>query len=111
MALRMVTRSRLHGVPAVPTNTHFDAPGLHHVRFRTAFTMTPSRIPRARCPSTKAPHATSTLTGKSHGPLLRTLVRFVAGRKCRNFVDSVERANICAAHARRLNPLARGRHI
>ena len=77
MALPMVTRWGVHDVAALPTDTHLDAPGPNHGRFRTCLTMTlpdPTRpVPiedSSRCDRRPA---------KSHAPMLRAVVTFVAG--------------------------------
>ena len=83
MALPMVTRWGVHDVAAFPTDTHLGAPGLNHGRFRTCLTMTlpdPTRpVPiedSSRCDRRPA---------KSHAPMLRAVVTFVAGRGRGNF--------------------------
>ena len=94
MALPMVTRWGVHDVAAFPTDTHLGAPGLNHGRFRTCLTMTLSDPTRpvpiedsSRCDRRPA---------RSHGPMLRAVVTFVAGRRWGDFVESVKRANTCA---------------
>ena len=86
MALPMVTRWGVHDVAAFPTDTHLDAPGLNHGRFRTCLTMTlpdPTRpVPiedSSRCDRRPA---------KSHAPMLRAVVTFGAGRDRGDFLDS-----------------------
>ena len=86
MALPMVTRWGVHDVAAFPTDTHLDAPGLNHGRFRTCLTMTlpdPTRpVPiedSSRCDRRPA---------KSHGSMLRAVVTFGARRRRGDFLDS-----------------------
>ena len=86
MALPMVTRWGVHDVAAFPTDTHLDGPGLNHARFRTCLTMTlpdPTRpVPiedSSRCDRRPA---------KSHAPMLRAVVTFVAEPRRRDFSDS-----------------------
>ena len=78
MALPMVTRWGVHDVAAFPTDTHLDAPGLNHGRFRTCLTMT---LPD---PTRPVPIEDSTrcdrCPAKSHAPMLRAVVTFGADR-------------------------------
>ena len=101
MALPMVTRWGVHDVAAFPTDTHLDAPGLNHGRFRTCLTMTlpdPTRpVPiedSSRCDRRPA---------KPHGPMLRAVVTFGAGRRRTESQPFSKRANMCADHARTLD--------
>ena len=83
MALPMVTCSRLHEVAAFPTDTHLDAHGLNHGRFRAVLTMTLSEPTRPAPIGESAP--CDPRPGKSHGPMLRAVVTFVAGRRRGDF--------------------------
>ena len=86
MALPMVTRWGVHDVAAFPTDTHLDAPGLNHGRFRTCLTMTlpdPTRpVPiedSSRCDRRPA---------KSHAPMLRAVMRFGADTRSAELLAS-----------------------